>query len=302
MKTRNCASRVIVFLIIIAMVVSMMAGCSYFKSRFKSYYGKRPCDQSETRWISEDGNIVFSNILGCMTGEMIVNNQTISISVGMEAVSLEVYLFEDRFADNLPNGTSELVFQEAIEKWEGTFHTQNCFSVIVKKTTYFQEGQQIVFHRVENWNGPTFSDGNKTLIELADTVYSHETLNEIARFEGNVDQLHAAYPIQCIRTIKGAMAYRVVYRGEEEVATLVVDDAGEVILGKVHSLTQSEDLFQEITLGQPLQKVQESDPDGEYLLSYAGMPKVSLHYRKDCLIVIHYSNSNLIEKMEKQII
>ena len=100
--------------------------------------------------------------------------------------------------------------------------------------------------------------------------------------------------------------YRVSYLGETSVAVIVFDSNGEYILGGVYrNLCQRSD-FQDLAIGQPLDRVRTIDPEGDYTFLYTGRndtPRVSNHYTKDgYLITIEYDTNNTVISINEELI
>lgn len=134
------------------------------------------------------------------------------------------------------------------------------------------------------------SPPDKSLNELANTIYDKSQLLEIAMFTGTLGELDAQYPIECIRKDKNT--YRVTYLGHESVSVLVFDDSGNKLFGKTYCTKMFKHDFSDLTEGKSLEEVRELDPNGEYLFLFTGrndIPKVSYHYSRDgYLISIKY--------------
>ena len=129
--------KVLYFTIIV--VIVMLCGCQY-----KEYFGNRPCDQPETKWVSEDGTIVFSvgeNSLSTGTIQVGDTEIDVFISIG-PATQIQVYPLES-VDGNTVNGFP-------FETWHGDFKHDNRFTATIEETTYFEVGERIVFHRVDS--------------------------------------------------------------------------------------------------------------------------------------------------------
>ena len=127
---------------IIAIVLSIyisitLSGCHLL---YKSWTGKRPCDQPDTSWISEDGSIYFhvgENIIGTM--QVDGENIDVYISMGLGA-TIRIY--------PLSSLQGNAVKGECFEEWIGKFKKDE-FTAKVLESTYFEEGQKIKFYRVD---------------------------------------------------------------------------------------------------------------------------------------------------------
>ena len=129
---------------IIAIVLSIyisitLSGCHLL---YKSWTGKRPCDQPDTSWISEDGSIYFYVDEGHRsTGTMQVDGENIDVYVAMGlGATIRIY--------PLSSLQGNTVKGECIEEWIGKFKKDK-FTAKVLETTYFEEGQKIKFYRVD---------------------------------------------------------------------------------------------------------------------------------------------------------
>lgn len=125
------------YVCILLIAVLCLNACAY-----KSWYGKRPCDQPHTEWVSEDGLMCFAtDENGAGTGSIEIEKEKINVYIGIgPATDIDIY------AENLSDvysGTDKL------EHWIGTFEKNNEFTAIVKETTYFNVGQKIKFYRVD---------------------------------------------------------------------------------------------------------------------------------------------------------
>ena len=133
--------KAICILIAFASMLLSLSGCFY-----KSWLGKRPCDQPGTVWISEDKRITFWIEDGAGIGTIANDGKIINIlfAIGM-AADITVYPLE-----NDQNGFVEMPY---IERWSGSFRQKNKFTAKVDTTTtYFSLGDEIVFYRVDDEN------------------------------------------------------------------------------------------------------------------------------------------------------
>lgn len=112
---------------------------------YKSYYGKRPCDQPYSQWISEDGQITFSiDENGAGTGVILIDNEKINIHIGIgPATEFKIYTLESVKG----NVRTERFF----EYWVGDFREYDNFTATVKETTYFNVGDEITFYRIGDY-------------------------------------------------------------------------------------------------------------------------------------------------------
>lgn len=125
-------------LLLCFMVTLNLSGCIY-----KSYYGKRPCDQPNTEWVSEDGTVYFSvNEKGRIEDGVLLFDDEIKVHVAIgPATEIDIYYLSDVYE----NHVSGFPF----EHWVGYFIKDNEFVAVVKETKYFEVGQKIKFHRID---------------------------------------------------------------------------------------------------------------------------------------------------------
>lgn len=126
--------RIVSLIALCAMVAITFSGC------YKDWLGKRPCDQYNTAWKSEDGSIHF--YIGSGWG------------IGMAEIGDEKKEFEIHIG---PTVAIDLYFNggPSDEHWIGTYKEDSSFTAIIKDppygdTTYFQYGQRFKFYRVDD--------------------------------------------------------------------------------------------------------------------------------------------------------
>lgn len=105
---------------------------------------RRPCSQPNTKWISADKTIEFVvDANGHATGTMILDGETIAfymendMGAGMDLFTMDVL---------------EYGITSTTDKWEHwlcSYRSMKKFVATVKKTTFFQENEKIVFYRVD---------------------------------------------------------------------------------------------------------------------------------------------------------
>ena len=109
---------------------------------YKSWLGKRPCDQPNTQWVSENGQIYINvDENGQSKGTILVGTEKQDIYFGI-GLGGTINVYSKRSEDGYRDA-------DRIEHWVGDFNKENEFSVIVKETTYFEIGQKINFYRVD---------------------------------------------------------------------------------------------------------------------------------------------------------
>ncbi len=131
-KKTKCVAFCMIFSILFLL---SMCGCIY-----KSYRGKRPGDQRNTDWVSTQGDIRFHiKETGIGIGTMCVGEETIPFGIATgPAISIDLYHIDD-------NGEHVGV---SFESWIGDYKDKDTFTATVKRTTYFKEGEQITFVKV----------------------------------------------------------------------------------------------------------------------------------------------------------
>ena len=110
------------------------------------YEGKRPSDQPDTEWISEDGSIKFYvDENQHATGSMNIKGTEIPFIFSGEIGGERIWVYAIEAKDRLG-----LYPEEEYETWRGNFKRKDKFTVTVEKTTYFEVGQKITFYRVDD--------------------------------------------------------------------------------------------------------------------------------------------------------
>lgn len=148
------------------------------------------------------------------------------------------------------------------------------------------------------------SPHDAALNDLASVIYCDDELTKISQFNGTINELNSKYPIECVR--KKGCYYRVSYRGNSCIAVITFDGEGNMLIGKVYSISKLKSDFDDLSKGQTLDSVLAIDPDGEYLFLYTGrndFPKTSSHYTKDgYLITILYDDDHTISSIIEELI
>lgn len=98
--------------------------------------------QTGSLWRSDDDTIEFTVIDGDGQGIMRVGEETLDVELvlGSSTMRVSVYLAD------APRGGPFAV--DSLESWELLDQTGSTFTVRVERTTYYEEGQIIVFTRV----------------------------------------------------------------------------------------------------------------------------------------------------------
>ena len=110
------------------------------------YEGKRPSDQPDTEWISEDGSIeIYVDENQHATGSMNIKGTEIPFIFSGEIRGERIWIYAIEAKDRLG-----LYPEEEYETWRGNFKRKDKFTVTVEETTYFEVGQKITFYRVDD--------------------------------------------------------------------------------------------------------------------------------------------------------
>lgn len=145
---------------------------------------------------------------------------------------------------------------------------------------------------------------DKKIDELVSKRYSDSQLLTITQLNATMEELNEQYPIECLRKVGNT--YRVSYLGNDSVAVILFDSRENKILGRVYSLHLTKADYNGLAIGQSLEIVQKTDPNGEYLFLYTGSdnaPKISTHYTKDgYLIAVEYDEGNTITRITTSLI
>jgi len=105
---------------------------------------RRPCSQPNTKWMSEDKKIVFTvDDNNHAMGEMFLDGGTIGFYMTNDMGS-GMHLFDLSVIDTAVETT-----ENEYEYWICSYKSKKEFIAIVKKTTYFDVGEKIVFHRMD---------------------------------------------------------------------------------------------------------------------------------------------------------
>ena len=101
-------------------------------------YSNRPVNQPNTKWYSEDGKITFE------TDE---NGRGIGTIVTKDDDVVDIFFCTGRGQSidiYLKNGETN---GDIIEMWIGKFIKKDMFIAYIKESTYYENGDKIVFHR-----------------------------------------------------------------------------------------------------------------------------------------------------------
>lgn len=129
-------------LLLIILLAVLCTNC--VKHTYKSYLGLRPCDNPGTQWASEDGDISF-HINERTLGEGVMYNSGHSINICVIFdMAVGIYVYDSA---NVSDTAAEGPIYEI---WEGNYTSDHSFVATVIKSTYFDVGDKIEFHRVSN--------------------------------------------------------------------------------------------------------------------------------------------------------
>jgi hypothetical protein len=117
----------------------LLTGC------YKSWLGKRPCDQPNSKWMSEDQSTYFEmDESGNGTGYLLLNGETVEF-LFMCDIATKIMLYAPEAIDRLG-----LYPEETYEIWSGSFDQADSFTATVKQTTFFSVGQELKFYRIDD--------------------------------------------------------------------------------------------------------------------------------------------------------
>lgn len=130
-------------LILIPILLLVLLTCSACENPIVSK--RKPCNQPNTKWKSEDGSIVFTvDSNHYSTGTMIVDNDVIEFSM-VNTMGTGMCLFAPEVLD-----TKVDTEEDEYEYWECSFKNKKKFIATVERTTYFNIGDKITFYRVNS--------------------------------------------------------------------------------------------------------------------------------------------------------
>lgn len=160
--------RLLCFMTTLTIVILSLSGCWWYKS----YIGKRPCDQPNTKWISEDEQIYFwTDEHNYVSGKMLIGDETIDIHVRIGPAT-DIYISRLDSVKPSEEGSNGPVSEVSLEHWIGNFNQKDQFTATVKRTTYFHADDKISFYRVDD----DLSTPEYALFQPTDSV--NESVNE----------------------------------------------------------------------------------------------------------------------------
>ena len=127
----------IVFLVVVSLILIVIIGAY---ARYWVYQNWEIGSQPFTTWVSEDESIEIKvKTYGDATGTIKLEDETIDFNAYFLGHIFSVVLYEGDKPDEI-----------MIEEWWCSYKSKNKFvAKVSKSTTYFQEGQKIVFRKVE---------------------------------------------------------------------------------------------------------------------------------------------------------
>ncbi len=147
------------FVTSIVIITSMLTSCLFYKS----WFGKRPWDQPNTNWATEDNTITFSiDENGFGTGKIVIDGETVDIHIA-KGDAIEIVI------DPLENVIGDYVYGDSIEYWAGDFYRSDRFTATVEKTTYFEVGEKLTFYRIDDDSSQTTAGSTSGTTSAAET-------------------------------------------------------------------------------------------------------------------------------------
>lgn len=126
---------------VIMLIVITLNACMY-----PSKYKWKVCTQLNTKWVSEDGTIVFNvNDSYSATGTMNLNGEVVDVyMVEGPARSEEMHIYPISVLEK-----ESIPEKDKYEYWLCSYKSEKEFVATVKKTTFYEVGQKITFYRVD---------------------------------------------------------------------------------------------------------------------------------------------------------
>ena len=112
---------------------------------YPSKYKWKVCSQANTKWVSADGTIVFCvNDNHKATGTMLINGEIIDIYMAEGPLrSEEMHIYPKSVLQH------EVISEnDKYEFWICSYKSEQKFIATVEKTTFYETGKKITFHRV----------------------------------------------------------------------------------------------------------------------------------------------------------
>ena len=136
------------FIICTLLLCLALSGCVLFKS----WLGRRPCDQPGTIWAAEKNNTIIllsSDETGFTTGKIIMNDEETIVFVDFfRGKEIELYNIE-----NVKKGTDQfgeyvITDKDPIECWKVDYVKENQFEVLISQDGCFKKGDKLTFYRL----------------------------------------------------------------------------------------------------------------------------------------------------------
>lgn len=129
----SCSVLGVILLLIIAMVFLFLF-CRYTRLSQNPF----DVDKADSLWTSEDGRVRIEVRYTYNPGQLLLDDETVEFEVSGDMNSYDLYLY-------YPNET----MNEYFELWTWTYCDEDKFIATVVESTYFTEGEQIVFYRTD---------------------------------------------------------------------------------------------------------------------------------------------------------
>lgn len=134
-------------------ILLSVCGCAYdFQENKHRLLNNRPIAQPNTMWVSTDGRIKFvveekytsqDEWYMCCTGEMLFDD-------GVDYVEVVFGSGPDiRIVPKENRDENQILSSDYLEYWIGDFEYPDRFTATVKRSTYFNEGDEIEFYRID---------------------------------------------------------------------------------------------------------------------------------------------------------
>ena len=151
--------------------------------------------------------------------------------------------------------------------------------------------------------GVQVSDEDKSINELLTMIYSNSQLEEMDRLDLTLEEMHAKYPIQCLR--EKSNRYRAAYRSESDVLVIYFDLDGKETFSQKWAFAKTKSDFLKFEVGQSLDVVIAFDENADYyfLHTTSAEKNISIHYTLDGYVFqINYDDDYIIESIYYELI
>lgn len=158
-------------------------------------------------------------------------------------------------------------------------------------------------------DAPAVSDPEANAFDLIQHVYTDTELDEIdaQAQELTLKELHARYPVECVRDAgDGSDCCVCYYASEDRLLSLYFDADGNyvAILNRMHPLLSDEEADM-IQIGESVSDIRERLPDGDYLFLYTGrsdVPRNSVFYTcSGYRIIVRYDDDMKVSSIVKEL-